>query len=80
MADLPKCPNFTRKRGCARSAIRLVNEDADCFYFVCETCKLNWMVSKPSAASAGINRAQQERLRLAAEHRRRVDARRKIFT
>lgn len=77
--EFPLCVNFTKKRGCARSALTLLSETADAWTFECSTCHLVWVVSKPIAKDRGRMFQQEEAMRKQAEARRAHDSRRKIF-
>jgi hypothetical protein len=80
MAEFPKCPNFTKKRGCEKSDIKLLGENEDAWTFRCATCELIYVCSKPSSKARGQFRAQEEKLRQEAERRKKHDSRRMIFT
>ena len=80
MPDLPKCPNFVRKRGCPRSEIQLLGENEDAWTFRCSACELIWVCSKPNSIMGGKERAAQEQLRKEAEMRRLRDSRTIYFT
>jgi hypothetical protein len=79
MAEFPKCPNFTKKRGCDRSDIKLIGENEEAWTFRCGTCTLVWVVSKSNSIHRGKLRAHEEKLRKEAEARRARDKRTKIF-
>ena len=78
--ELPKCVNFVKKRGCDRSDIILRGEGEDHWQFHCRTCKLVWVVSKPTAAVRGRLFKQEDDMRKKAEALRRRDSRPLYFT
>jgi hypothetical protein len=80
VAELPKCVNFIKKRGCEKSAIRLASENEDHWVFECETCHLMNVVSKPPASKRGQFRAAEEKMRKEAERRRARESRKVFFT
>ena len=80
MPELPKCPNFEKKRGCERSDLKLVGENEHAWTFHCNTCLLDWVVSKPSSIKSGKMRAQEEESRKQAEMRRDREKKAKYFT
>lgn len=79
--NFPDCPNYTKRRGCTKSRLRLLGETDDSWTFTCETCGLEaWVVTKPTANARAQLRRDEERLRVAAEQRRKHDARTRFFT
>lgn len=78
--EFPPCPNFVKRRGCERSALVLRGEQDDSWTFECQTCKLVWVVSKPTEiVRSRLFQAEEEKRRQAEAHRRR-DSRTKFFT
>lgn len=77
--ELPSCPNFTRKRGCEKSAIRLMGETDEAWTLTCSTCEVIWVCSKPKSIERGKYRAAEERLRKEAEARRAREKKARIF-
>jgi len=78
MAALPTCPNFAKKRGCASSKLRIIGEGDDFWTFHCDTCSLDWVVSKPASTERAKFRKAEETLRQQAE-RRRAHEKRPIY-
>jgi hypothetical protein len=79
VAELPKCPNFVKRRGCAKSDIKLVGENEEAWSFRCATCELIWICSKPKSIQSGKLRAQEEKLRKEMEARRAREKKVKIY-
>lgn len=79
MSELPKCPNFTKSRGCERSDLKLMGENELGWTFHCNTCKLTWVVSKPNSIKSGKLRAEEEKYRKEMEARRAREKRKRIF-
>lgn len=78
MAELPTCPNFERKQ-CERSDLVLAGEQDKFWNFICRTCHLFWVLSKPRTKAEGKYRSEVSRMEKATESDRKLAAMPKKF-
>jgi hypothetical protein len=72
MANLPTCPQF-REGSCARSDLVLAQDVPRFWAFICRTCHLYWVMSKPRAADeARWTNEVQRMAKATAEDRERA--------
>jgi len=78
--NLPTCPNHKQSVSlCAQSRLRLVSEGPQAFCFMCNCCKVVWMVTKPKVKEESRWTNQCRRIQQATEREREM-ARKRAFS
>lgn len=78
-APVPQCRNFTQKRDCPTSDMRLRGEDDACWIFQCKSCQLVQVVSKDGVQDKSKFDIARKRMEEALAMQRLIDGRRKYF-
>ena len=78
MSQLPSCPNVS-KGDCPRSDIVLAADQPQFYQFICRSCHLFWVWSKPRTKEKARYENELKRIEKATEADRIASARPKTF-
>lgn len=77
--EVPLCRNFKEGRECSRSDMRMVEDNDECWIFVCKSCSLVSAVAKDGVSNKNKYDLLQKRMAQQAELVKRWERRKKIF-